>query len=188
MSLDLSELLDGPVVTEEIGGIKFRFSEVPISAMLAMQGWIRENCPHPLESIRPHLEGMPPAIATELAENARQEARDWPPKVGTGEGAAVLMGSEAGQVIVLMHGLNVHHPGATLDDAWKVYRAMKRSAAKEIRKSSTGESPTIRRIYAAIFGTLDETEDEPANGVPKGRAADLARSSGNSTSARRNSG
>jgi len=188
MSLDLTELLDGPTVVVKIGGMEFRFSEVPISALEEMQRWINREHPHPLDAVKPHLEGLTPEDRQYLLEKARQDARDWPPKVGTTEGAAALMGHELGQVNVLRHGLQVHHAGATDDDALKVYRALKRQTAREIRNSEGGESPSVRRIYAAIFGTLDDTEDEPANGHPKGRPASPAKSFGTTTSGRRNSG
>jgi hypothetical protein len=207
----LAELLDGPTFTVRVGGRDYGFSEVPVSSLLAMEEWIRANTPHPIESIKPHLAGLEPAERQQLLERARQDALEWPPRIGTSAGAAALLGSgDMGQIETLYHGLLVHHPGATRDHARGLYRKLKQAMKREIADSIAatkqasaeadkaeadaeaspgdvekaerackarekaevvramdGESTTVKRIFAAIFGMLDE-QGEPQVGLPKG--------------------
>lgn len=169
MSLDLSGLLDsGPELVEVIGGMEFRFSELPLAALARLQSWIRANSPHPIDSLKPHLEGLPESDRQGLLEKARREAMDWPPQIGTPEGAMALLGTEAGQVEALWEGLRVHHESATRDDAWRIYRALKREVARDARRG--GETSRVKRIYATLFGTADAMDDD-GHGLPKGPAA-----------------
>lgn len=164
----LSELLDGPTFSVRVGGRDYGFSEVPVSSLLALETWIRENTPHPIESIKPYLAGLEPEDRKQLLERARQDALEWPPRIGTSAGARALLGSgDMGQIETLYHGLLVHHPGATRDHARGLYRKLKQAMKREIATSEDGESPTVRRIFAAIFGMLDE-QGEPAIALPKG--------------------
>lgn len=185
----LAELLDGPTFTVRVGGRDYGFSEVPVSSLLALETWIRENTPHPIESVKPYLSGLDPADRRELLEQARQDARNWPPRIGTSAGAAALLGSgDMGQIETLYHGLLVHHPGATRDHARGLYRKLRQAMKREVAESEDGESPTVRRIYAAIFGMLDE-QGEPAAGIPKGETtARNGASAGASSFAAANSG
>jgi hypothetical protein len=180
----LAELLDGPTFTVRVGGRDYGFSEVPVSSLLALEGWIRENTPHPIESIKPYLAGLEPGDRQRLLEDARRDAAHWPPRIGTSAGAAALLGSgDMGQIETLYHGLLVHHPGATRDHARGLYRKLKQAMRREVAASEDGESPTVRRIFAAIFGMLDE-QGEPAIALPKGgTAAPNGASGGTSSSA-----
>jgi hypothetical protein len=181
----LAELLDGPTFTARIGGRDYAFSEVPVSSLLALEAWIRENTPHPIESIKPHLDGLTAAERRRLLEKARQDAKDWPPRIGTQAGAAALLGSgDMGQIETLYHGLLVHHPKATREHARGLYRKLGREVKREVR--SGDESPIVRKIYAAIFGMLDE-EGEPRGGLPKGEAAPNGASAGIACSGAANS-
>lgn len=163
--MDLTQLVDtAPELEERIGGVRVFFSEIPIEAMAGLQAWIKERVPHPLEAIRDHLAHLPPAIAAELAERARQEAKSWPPEVGTEDGARVLTGTPDGQAECFYEGLKVHHPDVTRDDASRLYRQLRR----EVSKSRDGRR--VLRIFATIFGTdpPDERQDMPVlkNGQP----------------------
>lgn len=164
--MDLSQLLDsGPEIVETIGGMKFRFSEITLDGMARLQSWIREHVPHPVEQIKPWLDGLPSEERRELLETAMDQARDWPPLLGTAEGAMALLRSELGQVQAFKEGLLVHHPDATLDDAAKIYRVLKAEVGREARNG--GESARIRRIYATIFGTVESLDMGP---LPKALA------------------
>jgi len=164
----LSELLDGPTLTIRIGGQDYRFSEISVTSKMALEEWIKANSPHPIQAIKPHLDGLPPEERRELLENARKDAKDWPPRIGTQAGSKVLMGSgDMGQIEVLYHGLQVRYPNATREHARGLHCWLERALRREIADDPNGESPTIRRIYAAIFGMLDE-QGEPVAGLPKG--------------------
>lgn len=167
----LSELLDGPVLTVRIGGGDYRFSELPIASMVALEEWIKVNSPHPIDAIRSHLDGLSSEERQSLLESARKDANDWPPRIGTQAGSRVLMGGgDLGQIEVLYHGLLVHHKDATREHARGLHRWLERAMRREVAADPDGESPTVRRIYAAIFGMLDE-RGEPISGLPKGEPA-----------------
>jgi hypothetical protein len=164
----LAELLDGPTFTLRIGGADYRFGEIPVPSMLALEEWIKANSPHPIQAIKPYLDGLPPEERQSLLENARKDAKDWPPRVGTQAGSRVLMSSgDLGQIEVLYYGLLVHHKEATREHARGLHCWLERAMRREIAADPDGESPTVRRIYAAIFGMLDE-QGEPISGPPKG--------------------
>lgn len=155
--MDLTQLVDGiPELEESIGGVRVVFSEVPLGGLARLQAWINEHTPHPLEAIRDQLGHLPPAIASDMAERARREALDWPPEIGTAEGANALLGSTEGQVEAFWEGLRVHHPDATHSDAARLYKVLKREVAK------SRDQRRVKRIYATIFGTAtpDDEEDE----------------------------
>lgn len=170
--MDLTKLVDdAPELHERIGGVDVVFSEIPIEGLARLQAWINMHVSNPLEAIRDELPKLPPAIASELAERARREALDWPPEVGTEEGASRLLGSPTGQVMAFYEGLRVHHPDATVADADRLYRALKREAVK------SGGLRRVKRIYATIFGTgtADADAEAPA---PKNGQAPVAASTG----------
>jgi hypothetical protein len=172
--MKLTQLSDQPELTVEIGSQPYHFSELPIGTperrgdppygLAALQRWITEHVPHPLDALRGHLDGLPPAVAASLAENARQESRHWPPQVGTAAGTAALLGTEPGQVEALYWGLQLHHPETTRDKARWVYRQLGRQAladaavARRAGREYDGEG-LVKRIFGVLFG-LGELEDD----------------------------
>jgi hypothetical protein len=162
--MDLTHLIDSvPELRERIGGVDIVFSEIPIEGLARLQAWIKEHVPNPLEAIRDHLAKLPPAIATDLAERARREARDWPPEIGTADGATSLLGSENGQIWAFYEGIRVHHPDATITDASRLYRVLKREVAR------SKDERRVRRIFATIFGTTTADEDDEVPALKNGR-------------------
>ena len=91
--MDLSQLTDEPELTIAIGGREYQFSELPIAALARLQEWIKREHPHPIEAIKPHLDGLGPEERRYLLDQARLEARSWPPEIGTPEGAEALLRS-----------------------------------------------------------------------------------------------
>lgn len=163
--MDLTKLIDAvPELRERIGGIDVVFSEITIEGLARLQSWIKDEVPHPLEALRDHLEHLPPAIAADLAERARHESMNWPPEIGTAEGATALLGSTNGQIHAFYEGLRVHHPDATIVDAARLYKVLKREVARSKDKRR------VRRIYATIFGTDTADEDEAVSALKNGRS------------------
>jgi len=182
--LDLTELTDEPELTAEIGGKIYRFSELPIGHLAKLQAWIKANVPDPLVALRERLAGYPDAVAAQVAAETRREAPSWPPMVGTSEAAVALMGTQQGQVYSLWIGLTVHQPASTIEDADRLYRALKRAR----------DGKLVKRIFRTIFGTAagerdeDEDEDQGESTDPKGQASAALALNGKSTSARQSSG
>ena len=108
--MNLMQHADKPELTVTIGGQPYDFGEIPIEALAELQEWIRKNIPHPLEAIKPHLKGLPTDVAIGLTDRAREEAKDWPPEIGTAAGSAALLSKESGQILALRVGLQKFHP------------------------------------------------------------------------------
>jgi hypothetical protein len=168
--MDLSKFDDSsPEITERIGGLEFKFSELPFTAMLRLQSWIRANTPHPVESIAGHLDGLADADRIRMLDKAQELAMHWPPEIGTLDGAQALLGSEAGQVEAFREGLSVHHGDVSTDEAWRIYRTLKRDIARDTRKGGWAAQKAgdrVRRIYGVLFGS-----DDDGRGLPKDPAA-----------------
>jgi hypothetical protein len=175
--LDLTELTDEPELTVQIGGKTFHFSELPIGSLAKLQAWIKANMPDPLVTLRERLNGYPESVVAKLTADVRQETPNWPPIMGSAEAAVALMGTQAGQVYSLWVGLLVHQPAATIEDADRVYRKLKKMR----------DGKLVKRIFRTIFGTAvperDEDDDAENSPDPKDAAAAAPASNGNSTSA-----
>jgi hypothetical protein len=162
---DLAQLTDHPDLTIAIGGREYRFSELPVAQLGRLQAWVKDSSPHPVDEDRRYL-----------LDQARRDAQRWPPKVGTAEGAAALLGTEPGQIEALAAGLSVHHPELSRADAERVFRALRKDAAKEARRAQRegrkydGEG-AARRIFAVLFGLDDDEDDDLKNFGPNGTAA-----------------
>lgn len=174
--MDLTELTDEPEFTTTIGGKTFHFSELPIAGMAKLQGWIKTNIPDPLVTVRDRLAGYPESVVAQVVSDARRETPLWPPMVGTSEAAVALMGTQAGQVYSLWVGLLVHQPTATIEDADRLYRILKKRR----------DGKLVKRIFRTIFGTSVSERDEDEEGEspgPKGEASPVPVSNGNAISA-----
>jgi hypothetical protein len=153
--MDLTQLTGEPELVCTIGRDTYRFSELRIAALARLQTWIRDHTPHPLDSLRGHLDGLVAEDRQALLEKARVEALSWPPQLGTPAGALALLGTEAGQIQALFEALAVHQGDLCLDDARRIYRTLKQVAKR------TGEQD-ITRIFACAFGLdVDDTQPLP---------------------------
>ncbi len=167
----LTSLTDRPELTVEVGGRVYSFSELPIGKLADLQVWIRQHSTHPIDALKGHLDGLLEGDRATLLEAARQEARRWPPEIGTAEGAAALLGSEAGQREAFYAGLSVHHPEVTRDEAVRIFRSLQKDAAREAKRAKRegreydGEG-AARRIFAVLFGMDDDDEDDAPKAYP----------------------
>jgi hypothetical protein len=149
----LPQLTDEPPeITVEVAGKEYGFSELPLADLAKLQGWIEKTYPHPVQAIRPHMEGLPAEDRHYLLEQARQSAPMWPPEVGTKDGSRLIMSSPAGQVEALFYALNLHHPGTTREDAERFYRAFRRESTRRRDKF------TVMLVFATIFGNEEVKE------------------------------
>jgi hypothetical protein len=150
--MELNQHSDRPELTVEIGGVRYDFGEIMIGQRADLEAWIRKNIPHPLDELKGRLEGLPDKVAAAIAENARQEAKDWPPRIGTGAGTAALLSKEEGQVLALHVGLQKFHPGTTAEQAGRLYQQLGRDA---VRKRGPNSEGTVKRIFCVMFGMGD---------------------------------
>lgn len=171
-----------PELTVPIGGFVFGFSELPVEKLDELQAFIRRTTPHPLEAVKKHLEGLDLDDRQFLLEQARVDAKNWPPQVGTAAGALALLSSEPGQIEALRVGLTVHQPGTSEAEARRVFKALRKQAAQDAAAAKakgqkySGEG-TVQRIFACLFG-LDDFEPEAGESLPKEQALPTTRSTG----------
>jgi hypothetical protein len=154
--MDLTQLTSQPELTVTIDDRQYHFSELPIDSLAALQSWIRERHPHPIDRLKPHLAGLSDDQQDKLLERARVDGLNWPPQVGTEQGAIVLLSTEAGQVFTMHQSLLVHQPTTTLAEARKFYRTLRKSG-------KTRGDITVTRI----FGTAFALDLDGATALPK---------------------
>jgi hypothetical protein len=167
--MNLVTALDQPELEISIGGRIYYFSELPLACRARLQSWIQSKTPHPMEAVKAHVEGLDTDDRQYLLNEARKEAQDWPPDIGSPRGKILLLGTDAGQAETLYVGLTVHQPDMTREAAHKLFRALEREAAYERRRAkSEGREPAgenaIQRIYACMFGLILPSDEE---GLPK---------------------
>lgn len=172
--LHLDRLLDAPILTVAIGGRKLQFSEFPIASLARLQSWLRANVPNPIAAIAPHLEGLPAAERERLLDKAYDEARRWPPDVGSPAASLALMKTLPGQLEVFYEGVRVHQPEIARDESDRIYRLLERRLKKAVAEARRKGEKAVDdgdggRIMAVLFG-YDGLEEgfEP----PKAQAAD----------------
>jgi hypothetical protein len=157
--MDLAQLTNQPTVIK-IGGGDYLFSEIPFAGLGELQQWLKDNTPHPLRSLAGQLDGFGDDDRAELLRQAREDAKRWPPQIGTAAGTAALLNTEAGQVKALEVALGVHQ-AATPELARKLYKSLQSEAVKLARKKSKdgvdGEAK-ISRIFAIAFGMEEDGE------------------------------
>ena len=162
--MELAQHTDRPELTVEIGGQSYDFGEILIGQRADLEAWIAKNIPHPLQALKGVLDGLPKEVAAQVAENARQEAKDWPPKIGTSAGSAALLSKEPGQILALYVGLQKFHPGTTAEQADRLYRQLSKELARASRKFR-GNIPeteqTVKRIFSVMFGMGDSVDESP---------------------------
>jgi hypothetical protein len=170
--MGLTELLDQPELAVTIGGREYFFSELPLLQRAKLQSFIQTKLQHPLEAVKPHLQGLDPEDRAHLLNEARKEGNDWPPDVETARGKVILLSSDSGQIETLFQGLSIHHPNLTRDDARKLFKQLGRETRFEAKRAKSegreydGEG-AVQRIYACLFGLGLPSDDE---GTPRLKA------------------
>lgn len=172
----LTQLAGQPELSLTIRGKTYLFSELKLKELVELQKWLQENTPHPIDQIKDRLEGLSEQERMALLSEARHDAKDWPPQVGDKDGARLLVMTLPGQIEALYVGIKKHHPEATRDDAFEIYRALDRyatrCAAENEKRKQQGKNgaPTnaggeiISAIYSTLFGNnmgLYEDEEKP---------------------------
>lgn len=164
--MDLSTLNGRSELTVRIDGRDYQFAELPIASLADLQDWIRARTPHPIDAIKPHLDGLTAEERMTLLREARDDAKRWPPIVGTPDGASVLMSTQDGQIETIYVGLRVLQPETTRDEARRLYRAMLRDR----------DDQAVARIVSVMFGY--PLADDASEGGPKKGADPTNRSTG----------
>jgi hypothetical protein len=140
--MDLAEHLDTPILIE-LAGQEYGFSELFLEDWAHLDAWLKRTHPHPLEVIKPYLDGLTPEERKPLIDGAMERGRDWPPKLLTGEGLALLFSDLAGQIEALFVALRLHQPQVTRRDAQRLHRDVLRA----------GQVDRMNKALAIAFGT-----------------------------------
>ncbi len=164
--MDIAEHTDQPI-SIDLDGESYGFSELSIEGLGRLQAWIKRASPHPIEAVKPHLKGLEPADRAALLADARRAAESWPPEIGTGAAAQVLLGREEGRVETLWEALKVHQPQTTREAAARLARRLRRV---------NPDGGTLARVFRIALGIPEsadsddaaDSEDSPGvNGDPK---------------------
>jgi hypothetical protein len=140
--------------SQQPSGVKAR-GPYPVSRRTRIDGHDRGQNPHPIDRLKPHLAGLSEDQQDKLLERARVDGLNWPPKVGTEQGALALLGTEAGQVFTLYQALLIHQPHTTPVEARKLYRQLKKAG-------KTRGDVTVTRIFGTAFALdLDDAAALP---------------------------
>ncbi|HXS24477.1 MAG TPA: hypothetical protein VN719_09620 [Gemmatimonadales bacterium] len=152
--MDLARLSNQPVEIV-VAGQPLLFGELTLEGIARLQAWVKEHVPHPLRALQGQLVGFSESEKSELLRQAREDAKAWPPQIGTRKGNGALLSTEEGQIAALTEALKVHQPIWTDADGKRLYRQLERWG----RKHPDQAEATLRRIYAIAFG-VDDPEAE----------------------------
>lgn len=146
--MNLVRLANRPQLRIELGGRAYLFSELTIGALADLQAWIEANTPMPFADLDEHIDAVWPGFQDRLRKHVNVLMKDWPPKVGTEEGGQAL-DSDAGWTELFYHGLRVHQPWTTREDATTFWKALfLDNAEKAIRivRAMYGADPLPRYV------------------------------------------
>jgi hypothetical protein len=147
-TIPIDRVLNTPIVLTSASGKTYRVAEIPLAGLGRLQEWIRRDVPHPLASIRDHLDGFAPADRTAAIEAAVKAAADWPPRVGTVEAGMRLWSSQEGGRLVIREVLLAAGSEASEAEVEALYREMQVDPALS------------RRVLAISIGRPDPTTVE----------------------------
>ena len=168
--MDLTKLTGYPELVVEVDGEAYGFSELPIDKIARLQSYLNQITPHPLDSLKGRLDGLTSEDRQFLLERARKDSLAWPPRIGTAEGAAALLGHAEGQLEAFFVGVSIHQSSTTRDEAAKLLKRLGRQA---------GGEGLATRIFKVLFGLdpNDDPETPPNRGGPRPTPASTGGSS-----------
>ena len=148
--MDLAEHLDQPQPVR-VDGVDYPFSELAIASLAKLQAWIKEHVPNPLVAIRSQLKGFDAEDRHFLLDQARKDAANWPPLMGSPQAGRLLAERPDFQVETLWVGLQQHWPECERATAEHLHRKVK-------------NLPQARTIYAILFGMPEDAEEGESEG------------------------
>lgn len=95
-----------------LGGLPYKVRRLRLSDMARLEAWLKRTVPHPVDAVKPHLEGLAPSERELLVQNADRLARYWPPEYGSAAANAHFATAD-GVVELLTVGLQVCQPSIT---------------------------------------------------------------------------
>jgi hypothetical protein len=141
-----------------LGGQAYRVGELTLNDMADLQGWIKDNVPHPLTAIRPYLEGLPPEDRRLLLAEAYKDAKDYPPRFGTPQGNELLFRSRDGFVFFMWTALKRHNR-ITQAEVEELYPRLTADEIDELFRGAHGSEPEDE-IEAMVTGPKAIAEDK----------------------------
>lgn len=144
-----------------LGGMSRPVAELRLRDLADLQGWLADQAPHPLRDVPPERLDPEPETRRARLQAAWKAARDWPPRLGS-EDAAALLESPAGRVAFVAVCLRRCDPSVTAEDAATVAAAMDAAEWANLRRVAWGLQP-----WRELQGELDPTSlDAPDAGPP----------------------
>jgi hypothetical protein len=148
---DLATLTAQPVRIR-LAGAEYLATPLTLADRGAVQARIKEAVPHPVDAIRPHIEGLAPEERKPFLEDARAvlNERGWPPRLGTPEGNAVACSDPGCLVEILHRSLGREQAGFTKDHAERLFRSL--------------SDAEVGSVIEAAFELAPRDEDGPKKG------------------------
>lgn len=138
---DVSILSAAPVEIT-IDGAAYKVGPLKIRELGLLQAWVKTQVPHPIEAIKPHLTGLPEVVQIAMAESARQEAKSWPPQVGSIEANRLFSGAD-GEKELLFVILSKYQPHLTRADTDAMADRLSLAEFKAIADVAFGKGPDL---------------------------------------------
>lgn len=155
----LTRVLAAPCVVP-LGGVPTRLGELTLSDLAALQQWVADRSPHPLDGLPPAGLDDEPETRRERLKAAWEAARTWPPRFASPE-ARALTTSPTGLLELLRLCLRRADPGATEADALEVAGRMVAADWATVHRVAFGVDPW-REILLEVE---PEPESPPVNWV-----------------------
>jgi hypothetical protein len=83
----------------ELDGKTYKFAQLRIGEIARIQAWL-DSLPSPLQTIRPHLDGLDADERKQLLSEAQKDSRNWPPQYGSTKGMELIGRPEGTKVFM----------------------------------------------------------------------------------------
>ena len=128
-----------------------------------MQAWLEANVPHPLDVLRPRLEGLPEAVQVKLAEMAYEDARRWPPSIDDDASWTYFtMGRGRPYFVYLV--LSKANPQVTEQEAARLSERMDPETFTRLGMLASGKDPDDPKTSAPSSALPADTMESPSAG------------------------
>lgn len=114
--------------------------ELRLRDLADLQGWLSDHVPHPLRDVPPAWADPHPETRRERLQAAWQQAREWPPKLGTPQ-AGEILATPAGLVAFVLVCLQRCDATVTATEAASIAAGMSGAEWAALRRVAWGRQP-----------------------------------------------
>lgn len=151
--MDLIDFCGKPAGYVEFADRRFGFGELTLERLATLQVYLDRLSPHPVEEVKPLLEGLAPDERRLLLDDARERAKDWKRlRVETAAGIKALLSERGGQTELFVAAIGLHHPEIDRATAERIF----------MRAATTGRIEAINDVFAYALG-MDPNALESSN-------------------------